>query len=87
LARRPAAFGAPLTAERISLPVSDNHIDLAVGSIAFAPSNPNIVYAGMGDKVASAYFGSGVLKSTDAGTNLDAREQQHFARARYNYEN
>ncbi|HLM60019.1 MAG TPA: FG-GAP-like repeat-containing protein, partial [Pyrinomonadaceae bacterium] len=48
-------------------PVSDNHIDLAVGSIVFAPSNPNIVYAGMGDKVASAYFGSGVLKSTDAG--------------------
>jgi photosystem II stability/assembly factor-like uncharacterized protein len=48
-------------------PVSDNHIDLAVGSIAFAPGNPNIVYAGMGDKVSNAYFGSGVLKSTDAG--------------------
>ena len=48
-------------------PVSDNHIDLAVGSIVFAPSNPNIVYAGMGDKVSNAYFGSGLLKSTDAG--------------------
>jgi photosystem II stability/assembly factor-like uncharacterized protein len=48
-------------------PVSDNHIDLAVGSIAFAPGNPNIVYAGMGDKVSNAYFGSGLLKSTDAG--------------------
>jgi photosystem II stability/assembly factor-like uncharacterized protein len=48
-------------------PVSDNHIDLAVGSIAFAPSNPNIVYAGMGDKVSNTYFGSGLLKSTDAG--------------------
>ncbi|MBD0395704.1 MAG: hypothetical protein ICV52_18135, partial [Microcoleus sp. C1-bin4] len=48
-------------------PVSDNQIDLAVGSIAFAPSNPNIVYAGMGDKVSNSYFGSGVLKSTDAG--------------------
>lgn len=48
-------------------PVSDNHIDLAVGSIVFAPSDPNIVYAGMGDKVSNAYFGSGVLKSTDAG--------------------
>ena len=47
-------------------PASDNHIDLAVGSIAFAPSNPNIVYAGMGDR-GSSYFGSGVLKSTDAG--------------------
>ena len=46
--------------------VSDNHVDLAVGSIAFAPSNPSIVYAGMGDK-AQAYLGSGVLKSTDGG--------------------
>lgn len=47
-------------------PVSDNQVDLAVGSIAFSPSNPSIVYAGMGDK-SSNYFGSGVLKSTDAG--------------------
>ena len=47
-------------------PTSDNHIDLSVGSIAFAPSNNSIVYAGMGDK-ASNYFGSGVLKSTDGG--------------------
>ncbi len=47
-------------------PVSDNQIDLAVGSIAFAPSNPNIVYAAMGDQD-NSYFGTGVLKSTDAG--------------------
>lgn len=47
-------------------PVSDSQVDLAVGSIAFAPSNTNIVYAGMGDK-SSNYYGSGVLKSTDAG--------------------
>ncbi len=47
-------------------PTSDNHIDLSVGSIAFAPSDNSIVYAGMGDK-ASNYFGSGVLKSTDGG--------------------
>jgi subtilisin-like proprotein convertase family protein len=46
--------------------VSDNHVDLAVGSIAFAPSSPSIVYAGMGDK-ANDYFGTGVLKSTDGG--------------------
>ncbi len=48
------------------MPVSDNQVDLAVGSIAFAPSNPNIVYAGMGDND-QGYFGTGVLKSTDAG--------------------
>jgi hypothetical protein len=47
-------------------PVSDNQVDLAVGSIAFAPSNPNIVYAAMGDRD-NAYFGTGILKSTDAG--------------------
>lgn len=47
-------------------PVSDNHVDLAVGSIAFARSNPNIVYAGMGD-LDNSYLGTGVLKSTDAG--------------------
>jgi photosystem II stability/assembly factor-like uncharacterized protein len=46
--------------------VTDAQVDLAVGSIAFAPSNPSIVYAGMGDK-GSVYLGSGVLKSTDAG--------------------
>ncbi|MCI0487519.1 MAG: hypothetical protein L0229_13075 [Blastocatellia bacterium] len=47
-------------------PVSDDHVDLAVGSIAFSKSDPSIVYAGMGDK-ALGYLGSGVLKSTDSG--------------------
>ena len=47
-------------------PVSDTNVDLAVGSIAFAPSNPSIVYAGMGD-VAGGYMGTGVLKSIDGG--------------------
>ncbi|HWS85847.1 MAG TPA: Calx-beta domain-containing protein [Pyrinomonadaceae bacterium] len=47
-------------------PVSDDHSELAVGWIDFAPSNPAIVYAGMGD-VDSSYLGSGVLKSADGG--------------------
>ena len=47
-------------------PVSDSQVDLAVGTIAFAPSNSNIVYAGMGDND-NGYWGTGVLKSTDAG--------------------
>ena len=46
--------------------VTDGQVDIAVGSISFSASNPNIVYAGMGDKD-SNYFGSGVLRSTDAG--------------------
>lgn len=47
-------------------PVSDDQIDLAVGSIAFSRSNPSIAYAGMGD-TKLGYLGSGVLKSTDEG--------------------
>ncbi len=52
-------------------PVSDTQVDLAVGAISFAPSNPNIAYAAMGDKVArianNTYFGTGILRSSDAG--------------------
>jgi photosystem II stability/assembly factor-like uncharacterized protein len=48
------------------VPVTDNQADLAVGSITFSRSNPQIVYAGMGDPK-QGYYGSGVLKSTDAG--------------------
>jgi len=49
------------------VPVTDAHVDLAVGSIAFSTANPAIVYAGMGDND-NGYFGSGVLRSTDAGS-------------------
>src|SRR5688500_691971 len=44
-------------------PVSDDHVDLAVGSLAIAPSNPNVIYAGMGE----FNLGTGILRSTDAG--------------------
>ncbi|PZR76714.1 MAG: hypothetical protein DLM73_01750, partial [Chthoniobacterales bacterium] len=47
------------------VPVTDDQVDIAVGSIAFSKSNPLIVYAGMGDLF--SYLGTGVLKSTDAG--------------------
>ncbi|MEK6278949.1 MAG: hypothetical protein AABN95_01200 [Acidobacteriota bacterium] len=57
------------------VPVSDNHVDLAVGSLAFAPSNPSVVYAGMGDP-AGGYMGTGVLKSLDAGQTW-ARVSDH----------
>ena len=48
------------------VPVSDDQVDLAVGSLAFSKSDPTIVYAGMGDSKVG-YLGSGVLKSTDEG--------------------
>ncbi|MEQ1606171.1 MAG: carboxypeptidase regulatory-like domain-containing protein [Pyrinomonadaceae bacterium] len=48
------------------VPVTDSLPDLAVGTIAFAPSDPNIVYAGLGDSD-NGYWGTGVLRSNDAG--------------------
>lgn len=53
------------------VPVSDDQVDLSVGWLAFAPSNPSIVYAGMG-RADLGYLGSGVLKSTDAGQSWRA---------------
>ncbi len=49
--------------------VFDNQSTLAMGDVAFSPSNPNIVFAGTGDPNISAYpfVGSGIYKSTDAG--------------------
>jgi uncharacterized protein (TIGR03437 family) len=57
-------------------PLTDNQPTLAIGSLALDPSNPDIVYAGTGEETFSpasppafggAFYGMGVLKSTDAG--------------------
>ncbi len=49
-------------------PKTDAEASLAVGAIAFAPSNRNIIYVGTGEaNFADSYLGEGVLKSTDAG--------------------
>src|SRR5258708_2568168 len=50
--------------------VGDQNASLAMGSIAFAPSQPTTVYAGTGDSESvgfDIYYGAGVLKSTDSG--------------------
>src|SRR5215831_3632771 len=47
--------------------VADDLTQISIGSIAFAPSNPAIVYAGAGDNNNYTYFGQGVLKSNDSG--------------------
>ncbi len=49
--------------------VGDQNASLAMGSIAFAPSNPSIVYAGTGEQALAfdTYYGAGVLKSSDHG--------------------
>src|SRR5438034_2663156 len=50
-------------------PLTDDQASLAMGVIAFAPSNPNIIYAGTGRSTGevSTYAGAGLLKSSDGG--------------------
>jgi len=66
------------------LPVADGQIKLgSVGAIAVSASDPNIVYAGMGegDLRGNASHGDGVYKSTDAGhtwTNVGLKDTQQI---------
>ncbi|HXN24194.1 MAG TPA: hypothetical protein VOA41_15750 [Candidatus Dormibacteraeota bacterium] len=56
-------------------PETDFAPSLAMGSIAFAPANPNIVYAGTGEQASTGidvYYGAGILKSTDGGITWSA---------------
>ncbi|HSS19031.1 MAG TPA: hypothetical protein VLL54_03060 [Pyrinomonadaceae bacterium] len=48
---------------RTWLPIFDAMHQAAIGALALAPSNPNIIYVGTGEQVQ----GNGVYKSTDAG--------------------
>ncbi len=66
-------------------PVFDNQNVAAVGAIAVAPTNENIVWVGTGDNscARSAYWGDGVYKSTDAGKtwqNMGLKESHHITR-------
>jgi hypothetical protein len=61
---RTADAGATWTA------VGDQNVSLAMGSIAFAPSQPATVYAGTGEQASiglDVYYGEGVLKSANGG--------------------
>lgn len=48
---------------------TDDIGSLAIGALAYAPSNPDIVYAGRGEGAMSgdSYAGNGIMKSTDGG--------------------
>ncbi|MEZ4588337.1 MAG: glycosyl hydrolase [Gemmatimonadales bacterium] len=52
-------------------PIADGQIAMgSVGSLAVAPSDPNVIYAGMGEapvRGVSSSFGDGVYRTTDAG--------------------
>jgi len=50
-------------------PRTDSLSSIAIGALAVAPSDDNVVYAGTGEGALSgdSYFGHGILKSTDGG--------------------
>ncbi len=50
-------------------PVFDDNLNLAIGSLIFSPTQPNVAYAGTGDSniPLMAFSGNGIYKSTDAG--------------------
>jgi MYXO-CTERM domain-containing protein len=51
-------------------PISDSLPTGAIGAIAIDPKSPNTIYVGTGEPAISiGYFGHGVWKSTDGGTN------------------
>src|SRR5579883_2428153 len=68
--------------------VSDGFMQTgSVGAVAVAPSNPNIVYVGMGEACVrgDASYGDGVYKSTDGGrtwTNVGLKTTRSIARVR-----
>ena len=51
--------------------LTDAAPSLAIGAIAYAPSNPNVIYLGTGEATfsGSSFGGEGVLKSVDGGVN------------------
>jgi photosystem II stability/assembly factor-like uncharacterized protein len=66
-------------------PIFDGHDKLAIGAVAIAPSNPDIVWVGTGDAFTSrsSLAGDGVYKSTDAGktwTNVGLKDSHHISR-------
>jgi len=68
--------------------VSDGYFTSAsVGAIAVAPSDPNVIYAGMGETTIrlDVSYGDGVYKSTNAGrtwSHLGLKQTRHIGKIR-----
>ncbi|MCA6077916.1 VPS10 domain-containing protein [Fulvivirga sedimenti] len=66
-------------------PIFDDQDALGIGDLALAPSNPDIIYAGTGEKNSSrsSYAGTGIYKSTDGGVSwkhLGLEQTHHIGR-------
>lgn len=62
-------------------PKTDDQPSLAMGAVAFAPSNPSIVWAGTGEpNGCDSYPGMGLLKSTDGGNTWQVLGSAYFAK-------
>jgi len=63
-------------------PLTDAAPTLAIGAVAFAPSNPSIIYAATGEAVLSGFAkaGLGILKSVDGGQTWNLLATSSFVR-------
>jgi len=74
-----------INAGRTWTPIFDDQPTGSIGSIAVAPSDPNVIYVGSGEGLQrpDLAIGDGMYKSTDAGktwTHLGLRDTQQIAR-------